>query len=712
MYTRKLLIVLLLSASCLAQAEHELDGITIEDTYLDTDVLQPSKQNSGVTDAVQLLKQLPGTNVHQVGPLSGQVHHRGLFGFRNNVQINDIYINSGGPNWMDPPLHYAPKPLLDSIEVQRGIPSISTGSALGGYVNAKLKTANFTESSDFAIQSSTELTAHSVDEGYNIGTLFGLANNKHRVYILGSRDEGNDSAAGDGDIEPTEYERDSLGGGYGYQSGKHEFLIEHRYVGSKDTGTPVLPLDIDFFHTDISKIEYKTTIGAVKVEATAFHTDIEHRMNNFELRETPDISSLPLPPFLGPDARSVDASSDGTGTKLALAMNAFKGEIKFGVDTHYADHDATVTDPDFAPFFVTNFENSEVDQVGAFIEWRGDVTKRLSMELGTRYTRVKTDTDEVDAFPAQLADMGAMGPPAAVQALRDNFNASDRSQEDDNLDAVLKFNYQLNDSTSLIFGAARNTRSPSYVERYVWIPLNINAGLGDGNNYVGDPDLDHEWATQFELGVNYQSRKFFFSPRIYHRHITNFIQGVAVTNMPTIAVSGAANGDPTPLQFANTEADIWGFDAEYSYRFNSSWQLDGTLSLTRGRNDDLDDDLYHIAADQITAAVKHIRNNWSVTLEGVLVDEQDRISDTLTDDPLNINNNNDDVPGYGLVNLYADYQLPGKDIIISGGIENLFDKDYVDALSGFNRVINSDVDIGDRLPGTGFNLFTNLSVEF
>ena len=47
------------------------------------------------------------------------------------------------------------------------------------------------------------------------------------------------------------------------------------------------------------------------------------------------------------------------------------------------------------------------------------------------------------------------------------------------------------------------TRAPSYIERYLWIPLNVNAGLGDGNNYIGNIDLDPEWSNQFELGLDW-----------------------------------------------------------------------------------------------------------------------------------------------------------------------------------------------------------------
>ena len=60
--------------------------------------------------------------------------------------------------------------------------------------------------------------------------------------------------------------------------------------------------------------------------------------------------------------------------------------------------------------------------------------------------------------------------------------------------------------------------------------------------------------------------------------------------------------------------------------------------------------------------------------------------------------------GYGLINLRGHYQFDNY-FNLSTGIENLLDKDYADHLSGYNRNADSDIDIGDRLPGRGRNLF-------
>lgn len=707
-------IVVIISSFHWAIAE-QLPSITVTDSAIQNN--NSSKPVSVESDVTNMMDSIPGGGIHSNGAISGQTYFRGSFGPRMNVLIDDIRIESGGPNWMDPPLHYMPNTLVESFEVQRGLDSVSNGSTLGTTVKVTPKSSQFTASDDFKIKSDIDLSAHSVDSGYNAGGVVGISNKQHRIHLTGSHDDGDDFRSGDGDVDGTEYERSSIGAGYGYQIGAHEFSFDARYVSSKDVGTPSLPLDANFFHTQLFNAKYLGEIADFSVELTMFHTDIEHQMLNYDLRPAPDFSSLTLAPFIGTDRREIDAKSDDSGASLKLSHALPNGEISFGIDGHNADHYAVITDPDVAPFFVTNFNNAEEDHLGLFTEWRGSYQK-ASLELGIKYKQVKTDTDEVDAMPANTPMASMMGtPPAAVRALRDRFNSADRSKKDHNLDLAAKLSFPLNNETSLIAGYARKTRSPTYIERYLWIPLNVNAGLGDGNNYIGNIELDPEWSNQFELGLDWANDRAYFTPRVHYQRINNYIQGVAVEtnmfNMPVIGVSGNANGDPTPLQYQNVEAEIYGFDTDWGYELNQSWLLSGSATYVRGKRQDINDDLFHIAPPRASAALTKNFSNGSATIEGVLVSKQTKVSDELTDDPNNPNNSNDSTPGYGLINLYGEYTPTSvSNLSIKAGVENLLDKEYTDHLNGFNRVAGNGVDVGERLPGPGINAFITLGLTF
>ena len=67
--------------------------------------------------------------------------------------------------------------------------------------------------------------------------------------------------------------------------------------------------------------------------------------------------------------------------------------------------------------------------------------------------------------------------------------------------------------------------------------------------------------------------------------------------------------------------------------------------------------------------------------------------------------------GYGVFNLRSSWQATPA-LQLAAGVDNLFDKEYADHLSGINRVRNSDIASGDHLPSYGVNVFARAVYEF
>ena len=439
-------------------------------------------------------------------------------------------------------------------------------------------------------------------------------------------------------------------------------------------------------------------------------------MSNSLLRPTPNFSDLMLPPFVGDDARFVAAESEEAGFKLALDWALGDGTVIAGIEGKDAEHDAVVSDPDFAPFFVNNFNDTDVEMLSVFAQWSSLIGSRWYLEAGIRSEKVDMSTGVVDAFPAQLVDMNPdmwpMGtPPRAVWMLREAFNAADRSQSDSNLDWVLKSRYQATDNLVVELALAQKTRSPIYQERYLWIPLEANAGIGDGNNYVGNLNLEPEESRQIELGFDWDFGDYYFSPRIYHREVDDFIQGIASTNMLVIAVSANANGDPTPLMFANTEAEYNGIDLTFGARLNDNWRIEGIAATVDADREDIRDSLYRISPNNLVVAAYYETGNFSAKIEQIFIAEQDELSVTNTFDPANVNNSFEKTDSYGLTNVFLSWLIDDK-LTVSAGAENLFDEDYIDHLTGFNRVLDSTVPQGSRMFGPGRNFFGRLQYRW
>ena len=697
-------------AAVFAQAANEaLEEITVIGRQEFIEKEFTARRTGANVDAAKLMNQVPGGAAANNGPLTGQIQYRGMYGPRINVRVDGMLIHGGGPNWMAPPLHHIPAGLMEELVVEQGIPSISTGGGIGGAATALWKKPDYISGDGWVFTGDTEAAFGMVDSGTSFSGVAGFASDNQRFYGVGSFDSGDDYESARGEVAATEYSRDVYGLGYGFRSGAHEFDINLHRIETDDTGTPSLPMDIDWFETDTWNAGYRTDINGVGLEVRVYGSDIDHGMSNFLLRPVPDFSSLPLPPFIGDDKRFVNTESEESGFKVTLDWALAGGSLLLGVEGKDAEHYATVTDPDFAPFFVNNFNDIEVESFSYFAQWSALVADNWYIEAGIRAEAVEMEAGDVDAFPARLVDMNPamwpMGtPPRAVWALRETFNAGDRSHSDSNLDWVLKTRYQATANLVLELGFAQKVRSPIYQERYLWIPLEVNAGIGDGNNYVGNPALDPEEARQIEVGLDWDFGDYYFSPRIYRRQVDDYIQGIAATNMAVIGVSRNANGDPTPLIFANTEAEFNGIDLTFGARLNDTWRFEGIGSVVDGDRDDIRDHIYRVSPDNLRLSLFYETGDFSAKIEQVLVAEQDDISRTNTLDPLNPNNSFTPTDSYALTNVFLTWIL-NENWVVSAGAENLFDEDYTDHLYGFNRVLNSEVPRGSRMFGPGRNFF-------
>ena len=681
----------------LAQADH-LPVIDINATAPDSaeqTLITSQAQPAQSADSAALLIQAPGADVNRNGALTGISQYRGLYGTRMNVSIDGMSINSGGPNWMDPPLSYAPQALLDALIVHRGIPSVSVaGESLGGYIEADTLSSDFTSSADFSASGRINAGAQSVNNGSTLGAFAAYANHRHRMHLAASHEQADDYEFPGGTVSPTGYQRDQFMAGYGFQQDGQHYSIDIKRNETGDSGTPAIAMDIVYINTNLLNLGYQGQAGGTRLEGRLFYSDVEHLMSNYRLRMPMNAAIL----------RENFATGDGTGYALHASRRLGKNRLSYGVDGHLTGHDSTITDPNNAMFFIDNFRGVTRDRHSGFIQWQAPMNDQWRSELGLRVSRISSDAGTVDSSMAAMPTMMGMN----VALLRDAFNNADRSQTDTNIDWVAKAFHQLTPGLELEIGAARKTRSPSYQERYLWLPLQSTAGLADGYSYLGDINLKPEISHQLELGLHWKQGDIDFSPRLFYRKVRDYIQGVPATNTAGIAVAtmmqtslGVASPLP-PLQFANVDATLYGLDTGLDWRLDRHWSLQASLSYVRGRRDDVSDNLYRISPLSGSLATRYQTEVWSATAEILFADQQDQVASV---------NNEPQTPGYGVVNLSGTYRI-NQNVDLKAGVSNLFDKLYTPHLGGINRVMGSDVALGARLPAPGRSLFVNASLSW
>ena len=685
-----LLLIPLASCSFTALAGHgDIEEMLVVDTR-DSRRIDVSDTINITPDSASLVSKAPGADVNGNGPLTGIPQYRGMYGSRLSTEVNGMILSSGGPNWMDPPLSYAPAAQLESLEVYRGISPVSAGQeTIGGAINAKTWSGDFTDSDEFTVSGRARAGTQSVNEASLTSAAIVAANRSHRLKISGLSEQADNAEFADGDILPSEYERQRYDIGYGFRANSHTIQLDFGRNETGETGTAALPMDILYIDSDLASLRYEWQQNDISINAKVYYSDIEHGMTNYHLRDAPMNSMW----------RKNIASGENIGFKLSAKQQDQNGSWQLGIDGHSENHNSDIDNPNAPAFFVTNFNNAQRDVLGVFTERTQKINSHWRAEFGLRYNRIEMDADEVNATPA------VMGMAPAV-ALRDNFNNAERQQNDDNIDWVTKFYYQADKTTSYSIGLARKSRSASYQERYLWLPLEATAGLADGRTYTGNIDLDAEVAHEIELGIDYDSGAFSISPRIYYRDVSDYIQGTVSNDTPAtmlVTMMNTTNGtsNASPLQFNNVNAEFYGFDMDWRYNINSSWSLSGLLNYVRAERKDIDDYLYRIAPANTTIALNYQASNWAITVESALYAEQDKVSAI---------NSEQETSGYGLINANGYWQLNNQ-LRLGIGIDNLLDKNYQDHLSGYSRAANDDIQTGDRLPGYGRNVYARIDYQ-
>lgn len=675
-------LLLVLAAAAVGAAERSVEEMVVT-AKPDRRTIELDETVGIAPDSATLLRKAVGANVVSNGPITGMAQYRGMSRFRVSSRIDGGVISPGGPNWMDPPLSYAPAAHLDTLEVYRGIAPVSAGQeTIGGVVNARTWTGEFAES-DTVLSGRARVGSQSVNNASLVSSALVLASPTQRFKVSGLTEQADDGAFPGGKVRPSEYQRQRYDAGYSLRRGPHTVSVNYGRSDTGDAGTPALAMDIRNIDADLYRLDYEFSGERFSLTARAYGSDIDHGMSNYHLR--------PPPASLAAYRRNItDARNRGFAIELRT------GDWTVGIDGHDETHNSDIDNPNNPGFFVRSFADAGRRIVGAYVEHRFTHGNDWSLELGARLNQVHSDADTVDATPA------SMGMPPAV-ALRDAFNDADRSRRDRNVDWVVKAYRPAGERTVWYAGLARKSRSPAYQERYLWLPLQATAGLADGRTYTGNPDLDPEVAHEIELGFDWNGERSAIAPRFYYRHIDDYIQGIPSTNPAAISFVAMMNGPeaPPPLEFHNVDAVFYGVDVDWRYRLNQQWALHGVINVVRGERDDRDDDLYRLAPANAVVELTYHRRDWEFAVEALAYAAQNKVSAVNGEQP---------TAGYAVWNIKGQWSITDG-LKLGFGVDNLADREYADHLAGTNRVLgNPDLASGQRLPGFGRNAFARLDV--
>jgi iron complex outermembrane receptor protein len=673
-------------------------------------------------DLANWLASVPGANINSNGPITGIAQYRGLFGDRVATSLDGHPIIGAGPNAMDTPLSYSTPLIVDSMTVYRGIAPVSAGmSTIGGAIDIQMRKAEVMNSA--SVQASGDLQAgyRSNNSASTLSGVTNLTKGDVAVLLYGNTQTGDSMESGDSIIiAPTDFDKIQAGFDVRHSVESNTMGLSYHYTKTTDSGTPALPMDIEYIESHRFNVDGDFQLGQWQGEWSLGYLDADHGMTNFLMRAHDPMKM-----------RRNTAVADTTDFKFILNRelrfgDISLGEIAFGVDGYLATHDSVITNPSNTMFEVINFNNVQDDRFGLFTEWKNQYGQ-TNIQFGVRLKHAISNADEINSSMTNMpmgsginmnsgmsTNMGGMGNMESSRSmpsmgelatdLEDDFNNADRKVSDTNVDIALSTQTQLSEDLSLYIGAGVKNRAPSYQERYLWTPMEATGGLADGHTYIGDINLESETAYQADIGLTWQSSDFMIAPHVFYQNIDNYIQGTPIKMEDASAkmMASMMSKDDNALKFSNVDAKLFGADVNWYYNLTENFQLSGIASYVKGERRDIDDNLYRIAPLNGQVSVSYHNETVITNLTLVAVAAQNDISDTNTEQATS---------GYGLVNIDIEYFV-SNDFTLRGGVDNLFDREYQNHLGGYNRVKEVGTPEMHRLPSEGLSAWLEASYSF
>ena len=679
-------------------------------------------RRAGTSDTAHLLEDVPGVNVYGAGGISALPSIRGLADERLRVQVDGMDLMSACPNHMNSPLSYINPTKVDRIVVYAGIAPVSAGGdSIGGTVQVESTSPKFARAGEGVLaegQIGAFYRSNGDARGYNFGVA--LAGEQVRVSHAESNPRSGNYHAGDSFKAPglgglfmgNWLDGDEVGSsnfrnsrnrdlGLALQFDDHllQLNVSRQSVGFE--GFPNQRMDMTDNRNTLVNLRYIGQYAWGELKARVFNQNTWHRMD------------------MGPDrfdygfGMPMVSRADTRGAEIqgSVALSA-RDTLRLGIGYQTYDLDDWWPPVGMAGSMCCddfwNVRDGERDRIGLFGEWEARWNPLWTTLLGVRADRVTTGAGDVQGYSA----MGMWAGDAAL------FNALDRKRTDRHVDFTALMRHAPEAGPALQAGFARQTRSPSLYERYPWstqaMAALMNNFVGDGNGYIGNPDLEPEVAHTLSVSGDWhalEADRWGVKASVYFTYVDDYIDARRCDFGQCGAANPTLTGGFVLLQYANQSARLVGFDLSGHRLLGrldgwGSFTAKGTLSYVRGENRDTGDDLYNIMPLNAKLTLEQRQGRWTNAAEIIAVAAKSKLSWVRNEMPTD---------GYALLNLRSGYEW--KRLRVDLGVENVFNRYYAQPLGGAYlgqgmSMSSGGIPWGTVVPGRGRSFDVAFNLRF
>ncbi|WP_181260489.1 TonB-dependent copper receptor [Pseudomonas aeruginosa] len=634
------------------------------------------RQPVPASDGADYLKTIPGFAVIRNGGSNGDPVLRGMFGSRLNILTNGGMMLGACPNRMDAPTSYISPETYDKLTVIKGPQTVLWGpGASAGTILFEREPERFGE-----LGSRVNASLLAGSNGRFDKVLDAAAGNRlGYLRFTGNHAQSDDYEDGAGNTVPSRWKKWNGDVAVGWTPDEDTLIEltagkgdgEARYAGRGMDGSQFKreSLGLRFVKSNVSDV-------LEKVEAQVYYNYADHIMDNFRLR-TPDPSSMmPMPMASQVDRRTL-------GGRLAATWRWDDFKLVTGVDAMRNEHRARGSKYDMMTDYYTDADqfpwskDAVFHNYGAFGELTWFAAERDRLIGGLRLDRASVKDYR------QTLKSGHMGHAMA------NPTAND-TRADTLPSGFVRYEHDLADSpTTLYAGLGHAERFPDYWELF-------SPKRGPNGSVNAFDKIKPEKTTQLDFGLQYNGDKLQAWASGYVGVVQDFI---------LFSYREGMMGSST--QATNVDARIMGGELGASYQLTGNWKTDASLAYAWGKNSSDDRALPQTPPLEARFGLTYEEGDWSAGSLWRVVAPQNRIA---RDQGNVVGKDFDKSAGFGVFSLNGAYRVT-RNVKLSVGVDNLFDKDYTEHLNkagdaGFGFSANETV------PEPGRTFWTKVDFSF
>lgn len=668
-----------------APAQAQQDTLPVIEVEADAQVDATTATSSGdaldgptPADGGEWLLQLPGISGVRMGSHGIDPVIRGQKANQLNILLDGAYVHGGCPNRMDPPTAYASTAIYDQVTVFKGVHTLAYGGGgSGGTVLFERHAPRFAPGE--SVQGEYGGGYRSNGDAWDAFADVSAGSDARYVRGTLTAKEADAYEDGDGNEVRSGYQEQAgiVTLGARTDGGSH-YRLDLEAVRGEDILFAGAGMDAPVSDNDTYKfsIETPALAGFDMIKAEAYRSDVHHVMDNYTYRTNSMWMRVPS-----------DSVTDGA--RLVGDMMFGASMLTLGIDMQNSDRDAirfagpAGTVPTSSQSLL--WPGVEIEQLGLFVEYAGQVSAGNRYTAGLRYDAVTANAARADQSP----DSGLS--PNQLYSLY--YGTSAREHTEDNIGALYRMEHDLDARSRIFWGISRTLRTADATERYL-AANNMNTA----RRWVGNPDLDPEAHHQLDVGWARRWERSDLSVSVYYDRVGDFI-----LRDRAHAQDGILLNDDASI-YRNVDAELYGLDLEAAHRWSRAWRSRFTAAYVHATNTTDDRPIAQIPPLEGTASLEYTQPRWMLGGALRMVARQTRVDDNPdTGSGLDFG----PTPGFAILDLYGSYRL-GEQSEVRYGIDNVLDKTYAEHLNKPNAFDPSPV----RVNEPGRSLWARIAVKF